>query len=66
MSEVKEELVQNENPKLRLSQMTRLLIFTCFFIVHLFNCSDGGVVSAKPNQIKEELKIDDKQFGIFG
>ena len=66
MSEVKEELVQNENPKLRLSQITRLLIFTCFFIVHLFNCSDGGVVSAKPNQIKEELKIDDKQFGIFG
>ena len=66
MSDLKEEMVQNENPKMKLSQGTRLVIFVCFFIVHLFNCSDGGVVSAKPNQIKEELNLNDKAFGIYG
>ena len=30
------------------------------------NCSDGGVVSARSNQIKEELNINDKSFGIYG
>lgn len=66
MSDLNEEMVQNENPKLRLSQWTRLIIFVCFFIVHLFNCSDGGVVSARPNQIKKELDLNDKAFGIYG
>jgi len=68
MSEKKEELLENsnENPKIRLSQLTRLVIFTCFFFIHLLNCSDGGVVSARPNQIKEELHFDDKAFGLFG
>ena len=66
MSDLKEEILQNENPKLRLSQRVRLVIFVCFFIVHLFNCSDGGVVSARPNQIKEELGLNDKDFGIYG
>jgi len=51
---------------MRLSQLTRLIIFTCFFVIHLLNCSDGGVVSARPNQIKEELHIDDRAFGIYG
>lgn len=68
MSEKKEDLLENsnENPKIRLSQLTRLVIFTCFFFIHLLNCSDGGVVSARPNQIKEELHFDDKAFGLFG
>ncbi len=68
MSEIKEQIIpsENENPKLRLSRMNRILIFVCFFIIHLLNCSDGGVVSARPVQIKEELKIDDRAFGIYG
>jgi predicted MFS family arabinose efflux permease len=68
MSEMKEEMVQkeNENPKLRLAPLTRIIIFFCFFVIHLLNCSDGGVVSARPNQIKKELNIDDKAFGIYG
>lgn len=68
MSELKEEeeMPKNENPKLRLSQLARVVIFICFFIVHLFNCSDGGVVSARSNQIKEELHLNDKTFGIYG
>ena len=68
MSELKEEMVQseNENPKIRLPRKTRIFIFVCFFIVHLFNCSDGGVVSARPIQIKKELNIDDRAFGLYG
>ena len=68
MSELKEEMVQNENEnkKLRLSRFTRFVIFSCFFVIHLFNCSDGGVVSARPAQIKKELNIDDRAFGIYG
>ena len=68
MSELKEEMVnnENENQTMKLSQFTRLIIFTCFFVIHLLNCSDGGVVSARPNQIKEELHIEDRAFGIYG
>jgi predicted MFS family arabinose efflux permease len=68
MSSPQEELIQSENekPKIRLTQGARLIIFVCFFWIHLFNCSDGGVVSARPNQIKEELQIGDKDFGIYG
>ena len=65
---LKEQMAPNEheNEKLRLPRCTRVVIFICFFAIHLLNCSDGGVVSAKPNQIKEELGIDDRAFGIFG
>ena len=63
-----ETLVENkgEKPHIRLSRWTRIIIFAIFFIIHLLNCSDGGVVSARSNQIKEELQIDDKSFGIYG
>ena len=57
---------ENETEKKRLSRCARIVIFVCFFVIHLLNCSDGGVVSARPNQIKEELKIEDKAFGIYG
>ena len=63
---LKEEMVENETKKKRLSRCARIVIFICFFVFHLLNCSDGGVVSARPNQIKEELKIEDKAFGIYG
>ena len=68
MSELKEEMIQNENEnkKLRLSRCTRFVIFSCFFLIHLLNCSDGGVVSSRPAQIKKELNIDDREFGIYG
>ena len=68
MSDTKEELVtsESEKPTMRLSRFTRIVIFICFFVIHLLNCSDGGVVSARSNQIKEELQIDDKSFGIYG
>jgi predicted MFS family arabinose efflux permease len=68
MSDLKEEMVNSEKPneKLRLARSARIIIFSCFFVIHLLNCSDGGVVSARANQIKEELQIDDKQFGIYG
>ncbi len=68
MSDTKEELVtsESEKPTLRLSRFTRIVIFICFFVIHLLNCSDGGVVSARSNQIKEELQINDKSFGIYG
>ena len=54
MSDKDEKLVQSEDgkPHIRLSRFTRLLIFSCFFVIHLLNCSDGGVVSARSNQIK--------------
>ena len=60
------KLEENQNPKLRLSRIIRILIFLCFFLIQLLNCSDGGVISAEPNQIKKELSIDDKAFGFFG
>ena len=68
MSDTKEELVtsESEKPTMRLSRFTRIVIFICFFVIHLLNCSDGGVVSARSNQIKEELQINDKSFGIYG
>ena len=68
MSEHKEEMMNTEQPheKFRLYRSARIIIFSCFFFIHLLNCSDGGVVSARAVQIKEELKIDDKQFGIYG
>lgn len=68
MSDTKEELVtsESEKPTMRLSRFTRIIIFICFFVIHLLNCSDGGVVSARSNQIKEELQINDKSFGIYG
>ena len=57
---------EKQNPKIRLSRITRLFIFSCFFVIQLLNCSDGGVASAKSNQIKEELQIGDQSFGIYG
>ena len=68
MSDKQEKLVTSEEgkPHIRLSRWTRITIFACFFIIHLLNCSDGGVVSARSNQIKEELNINDKSFGIYG
>ena len=68
MSDKQEKLVTSEEGKnhIRLSRWTRIIIFACFFIIHLLNCSDGGVVSARSNQIKEELNINDKSFGIYG
>ena len=60
---------QNEtdiNPKIRLSRKARILIFLCFCLIYLLNCSDGGVASAQSNKIKEGLQIDDKLFGLFG
>ena len=68
MSDKQEKLVTSEEgkPHIRLSRWTRIIIFVCFFIIHLLNCSDGGVVSARSNQIKEELNINDKSFGIYG
>ena len=68
MSDKQEKLVISEEgkPHIRLSRWTRIIIFVCFFIIHLLNCSDGGVVSARSNQIKEELNINDKSFGIYG
>ena len=68
MSDKQEKLVTSEEGKrhIRLSRWTRIIIFVCFFIIHLLNCSDGGVVSARSNQIKEELNINDKSFGLYG
>ena len=68
MSDKQEKLVTTEEgkPHIRLSRWTRILIFVCFFVIHLLNCSDGGVVSARSNQIKEELNINDKSFGLYG
>ena len=68
MSDKQEKLVTSEEgkPHIRLSRWTRIIIFVCFFIIHLLNCSDGGVVSARSNQIKEELNINDKSLGIYG
>ena len=68
MSDKQENLVTTEEgkPHIRLSRWTRILIFVCFFVIHLLNCSDGGVVSARSNQIKEELNINDKSFGFYG
>ena len=68
MSDKQEKLVTSEEgkPHIRLSRWTRIIIFVCFFIIHLLNCSAGGVVSARSNQIKEELNINDKSFGIYG
>ena len=70
MSEMKEKLTQSENENehktFRLSRLARLVIFSCFFIIHLLNCSDGGVTSAKSKQIKDELNIDDGDFGYYG
>ena len=68
MSDKQEKLVTSEEgkPHIRLSRWTRIIIFVCFFIIHLLNCSDGGVVSARSNQIREELNINDKSFGIYG
>ena len=68
MSDKQENLVTTEEgkPHIRLSRWTRILIFVCFFVIHLLNCSDGGVVSARSNQIKKELNINDKSFGLYG
>ena len=67
MSDNKENLIPSEEKKtMRLSRITRIIIFSCFFVIHLLNCSDGGVVSARSNQIKEELNINDKSFGLYG
>ena len=45
MSDKQEKLVTSEEgkPHIRLSRWTRIIIFVCFFIIHLLNCSDGGV-----------------------
>ena len=68
MKEKNEELLQSGElkPHIRLSRIARIVIFSCFFVIHLLNCSDGGVVSARSNQIKEELQINDKSFGLYG
>ena len=57
---------ENQYPKIRLSRIIRILIFLCFYFIQLLNCSDGGVISAEPNQIKKELNIGDRAFGFFG
>ena len=60
----KENLVSN-NEKVKLSRKTRLMIFVIFFCLHFFNCSDGGVVSSGVKEVKNDLKIEDQEFGLF-
>ena len=56
----------NDEHLIRLSRLKRILIFICFFVIYLLNCSEEGIVSASSNQIKEELNINDKLFGLYG
>ena len=64
----KNELISNANDEhlIRLSRLKRILIFICFFVIYLLNCLEEGIVSASSNQIKEELNINDKLFGLYG
>ena len=55
----------SDNIKLRLSCTTRFIIFIIFFIIHFFNCSDGGVVSSGVKEVKNDLNIEDQAFGLF-
>ena len=70
MAENDEKLIENteedHTKPFRLNRLPRLLIFTVFFFIHMFNCSDGGIPSASSNKIKEELQITDTQFGTYG
>ena len=56
MSDTKEELVtsESEKPTMRLSRFTRIVIFICFFVIHLLNCSDGGVYCILHHKIQRE------------
>ena len=50
----------------RLNRHHRFLIFIIFFFIQMFNCSDDGIPSSSSNKIKEELQINDTQFGTYG
>ena len=66
--EKKENLISSKDQEgeIRLSRCVRLFIFGIFWLIHFFNCSDGGVPSASSNSIKKDLNFTDTQFGQYG
>lgn len=68
MEKKKETLISSKDPEnsVRLSRCVRVFIFGIFWLIHFFNCSDGGVPSASSNNIKKDLNFNDSQFGQYG
>ena len=66
--EKKEKLISSKDQEgeIRLSRCVRLFLFGIFWLIHFFNCSDGGVPSASSNNIKKDLNFTDTQFGQYG
>ena len=66
--EKKENLISSKDSQneIRLSRCVRVFIFGIFWLIHFFNCSDGGVPSASSNNIKKDLNFTDTQFGQYG
>lgn len=64
-----EKLIENSedhNKPFRLGRAPRFIIFVIFFLIHTFNCSDGGVPSSSATVIKKELNLSNVQFGTYG
>jgi hypothetical protein len=64
---LQEFLSREKRPKeLILSRTTRWVLFYIFFIIQILMNMDHGTIPAATEDIRNDLKIDNKILGIFG
>ena len=66
--EKKENLVEEKDKKPHepLSRIARGGIFVIFIILSIIMSGDNGVLSSSKKQVRRDLKLDEKGYGIFG
>ncbi|MCQ2820248.1 MAG: hypothetical protein MJ252_23530 [archaeon] len=65
--EVKQEpLNPVDNKPVRLSRVVRFIIFMVLVTLSIVMSGDNGIVSSCSEEIKRDLKLNDKEYGLFG
>lgn len=57
---------ENKTKPFRLSRISRLLVYFIFLLIHILNCSDGGITNATSIEIQKQLEISSTEFGSYG
>lgn len=67
MEPKKETLItSSDNVPLRLSRVIRFIIFMVLVILSIVMSGDNGIVSSCSEEIKRDLNLNDKEYGLFG
>jgi MFS family permease len=64
--ENKEEKLVEEKPHEQFSRPARLCIFLIFIALSIIMSGDNGVLSSSKKQVRRDLQLDEKGYGIFG